>query len=38
MELTEKDYARIVLDLSKNQEERIQAAFHLRMLLKTSLF
>lgn len=27
--MEEKDYARIVLDLNKNQEERIQAAFHL---------
>ncbi|MEK6914755.1 MAG: hypothetical protein AABW83_03835 [Nanoarchaeota archaeon] len=27
--LSEKDYAKIVLDLNKSEEERIQAAFHL---------
>lgn len=31
--MSEDDYARIVLDLSKNQEERIQAAFHLENAL-----
>lgn len=31
--LTEKDYANVVLDLSKTEEERIQAAFHLENAL-----
>lgn len=32
--LTEDDYANIVLDLSKSKEERIQAAFHLENAVK----
>jgi len=32
--LTEDDYANIILDLNKNQEERIQAAFHLENAIK----
>lgn len=34
MNLTEDDYAKIVLDLSKSKEERIQAAFHLESAVK----
>lgn len=33
-ELNEEDYAKIVLDLSKSKEERIQAAFHLENAVK----
>ena len=32
--LTEKDYAKIALDLNKTEEERIQAAFHLENALE----
>lgn len=32
--LKEKDYAKIVLDLNKTEEERIQAAFHLENALE----
>ena len=32
--LKEKDYARIILDLDKTEEERIQAAFHLENALE----
>ncbi|MEN9626439.1 MAG: lyase HEAT-like repeat-containing protein [archaeon] len=32
--LTEDDYARIILDLNKTKEERIQAAFHLENAIK----
>lgn len=33
-QLTEDDYANIVLDLNKSKEERIQAAFHLENATK----
>src|SRR3989344_3627732 len=34
MKLSEDDYAKILLDLNKTKEERIQAAFHLENAIK----